>query len=114
MSEVVSKKEMSSLPKILAVDFDGTLVEDCYPHIGTINERNLNLVNSYKEKGYKIVLWTCRDGELLDAAVKLCKENGLEFDAVNQNVKEVREMFNNDTRKVYADIYLDDKSWAAL
>lgn len=103
------------LPKILAVDFDGTLVSDKFPDIGEPNWNIVNKVKMAKAVGYKLVLWTCRDndngGDNLSRAVEYCKlDLGLEFDAVNQNIKEVQEIFNNDTRKVYADWYLDDKS----
>jgi hypothetical protein len=64
-----------------------------------------------KAAGAKLVLWTCRDNklQLLDEAVNFCKLNGLEFDAVNRNIDEVILMFDNDTRKVFANEYWDDK-----
>lgn len=98
------------LPKILAVDFDGTLCEDAYPEIGKPNTNVIGLVQSYRQQGWRIVLWTCRNREALDAAVAWCSQQGLEFDAVNTNIPEVQEMFGGDTRKVFADVYLDDKN----
>ena len=103
-----------NLPKILAVDFDGTLCEDNYPEIGKPREDIIGLVQSYRKKGYKIVLWTCRNREALAQAVAWCKEHGLEFDAVNENIPETKELFGGDTRKVFADKYLDDKNIIAL
>lgn len=106
----VEFNQMKKLPFIIAVDFDGTLVKDgCFPEIGEINKTVWHSVQQWKEQGCKLVLWTCRDGEALAAAVGFCFLKGLEFDAVNQNIPEVIEMFGNDTRKVYANIYLDDK-----
>lgn len=98
------------LPKILAVDFDGTLCDDAYPEIGKPKNSVIDLVHSYRKEGWKIVLWTCRNREALDAAVKWCEEQGLVFDAVNENISEVQELFGGDTRKIFADVYLDDKN----
>lgn len=107
---LVDKTEMATLPKIIAVDFDGTLVVDEYPNIGPKNSKIFDLVHNFQLRGYKVILWTCRDGHYLDQAVDFCAMEGLEFDAVNENIPEVQRMFNRDTRKVYADIYLDDKN----
>ncbi len=57
-----------------------------------------------------MILWTCREGSLLKSAVKFCKSYGLEFDAVNDNLKENAEHFQNNCRKVFADYYIDDRS----
>lgn len=110
----VGKSEMSTLPKIVAVDFDGTLVEDAFPEIGRENPEMFELCKQLKEQGIRLILWTSRanNNEMrdLDRAVEFCRSKGLEFDAVNENLKEVREMFGSDTRKVYADLYIDDKA----
>lgn len=108
---------MNKLPYILAIDFDGTLCEDRFPEIGAANDRLISALIKFKEErpGVKYVLWTCRDNNTperyLDRAVEFCEKHGLKFDAVNENLPEVQAMFgNNDTRKVYADRYLDDKN----
>lgn len=98
------------LPKIIAVDFDGTLCDDAYPEIGKPKNDVIDLVKAYQRDGWRTVLWTCRTDEHLEAAVNWCKENGLVFDAVNKNIPEVQELFGGDTRKVFADKYLDDKN----
>jgi len=105
----VEKQHMDKLPSILAVDFDGTLVHDDYPLIGKARTEVFDLVRTYIHRGWKVILWTCRDHEWLASAVDYCRNQGLEFDAVNENIKEVKEMFDNDTRKVFANIYIDDK-----
>lgn len=109
----MTKDKMEKLPKIVAVDFDGTLVSDQYPEIGDKNKEMFQICQALKDAGIKLILWTCRDNnseeKQLDKAVEYCKANGLEFDAVNQNIPETIELFNNDTRKVYADLYIDDK-----
>ena len=60
--------------------------------------------------GAKLILWTNRQGERLDEALKWCAVRGLAFDAVNENLPEVVRAFGGDTRKIYADEYLDDKA----
>lgn len=106
----VTKTDMTTLPKIVAVDFDGTLVEDKYPLIGKPNKTMFDICKALKKFGVHLILWTCRDGTQLLDAVAFCEQNGLYFDAVNSNIPETIHMFNNDTRKVYADLYIDDKS----
>ena len=106
----VNHEEMKTLPYIIAVDFDGTLVEDKFPKIGTIKDENWKAMLKARENGAKIILWTCRDGKNLRDAVDFCADYGFEFDAINENIKETQEMFSNDTRKVYANEYWDDKA----
>lgn len=107
---------MDKLPYTIAIDFDGTLCEDKFPEIGAPNRCLISLLVEYKKMNPNIryILWTCRDNHTaerhLDKAVAWCKEHGLEFDAVNENLPEVKAMFDNDTRKVFANRYLDDKN----
>lgn len=108
---MVSKYEMALLPKIVAVDFDGTLVEDKYPKIGQPILAVFDVVKGLKANGVKVILWTCRDGKYLEEAVNCCRSLGLEFDAINENIEETKTLFGNDTRKVYANLYIDDKNW---
>lgn len=108
-NKVVTKEDMKALPKIVAVDFDGTLVSEDYPNIGTPNRKMFNLVKTLKKSGIKIILWTCRTGKELEDAVALCRVLGLEFDAVNDNLEELKILFPDNARKVYADMYIDDK-----
>lgn len=110
----VTHDDMATLPEIWAVDFDGTIVEDRYPEIGEPDMMLIGNLIEARNAGIKLVLWTCRDNhnehKLLNKAVEFCKSVGLEFDAVNTNIKEVKSMFDNDTRKVYANMYIDDKA----
>lgn len=104
------------LPKIIAVDFDGTLVTNEFPNIGKPNEELFKfLMYLRQEQGVKLILWTSRNfsnqyGDMLEQAVEFCQEKGLEFDAINENIQEVQDFTGEDTRKVYADVYIDDKS----
>lgn len=96
---------------VIAVDFDGTLCEDVFPEIGKPHETLINdLKRCRKEKGDKLILWTCRCGEYLDKAVEWCKEQGLIFDAVNENVPDVVAKYGEGGSKVFADLYIDDRS----
>lgn len=112
MENKVSKEQMATLPYIIAVDFDGTLVEDEFPEIGEPIEGVWEDVFEAQKGGAKIILWTSRDNERLKAAVEFCTSRGLHFDAINDNLDECKVMFNNDTRKVYANEYWDDKAVA--
>ena len=96
--------------KIIAVDFDGTLCKNAWPEIGEANEPLIKYVKEKQANGDKIILWTCRTGELLQAALVWCLAHGLIFDMVNANLPEVIETMGGDTRKIYADEYIDDKA----
>ena len=96
--------------KIIAVDFDGTLIEEGkWPGIGATNEKVLNYCKDEQTKGTRIILWTNRVGEPLETAIKWCEEHGLRLDAVNDNVPEAVEFFGTNTRKIYADEFIDDR-----
>lgn len=95
---------------IYAVDFDGTLCVSSFPEIGAPNMRLINHLIKRKRQGNKLILWTCRVGERLAEAVSWCKDKGLEFDAVNNNLPEMIEYWGNNPRKVFADVYIDDKA----
>lgn len=110
MENKVSKEQMSTLPYIIAVDFDGTLVTDKFPEIGEPKERVWTELLDAQKNGCKIILWTSRDHERLKEAVEFCIKRGLHFDAINENLDECKVLFNNDTRKVYANEYWDDKA----
>ena len=95
---------------IFAVDFDGTLCKAAWPGIGAANDRLIAWLIERRREGDKVILWTCRCGEMLEAAVKWCRGRGLEFDAVNENLPERIARYGNDCRKVSADVYLDDRA----
>lgn len=108
-------KDFSTLPKIIAVDFDGTIVSDEFPKIGKPNYGLIRTLRAMQRKGVKLILWTsrnnsCEMGALLTNAIEACEHFGLKFDAINENISEVKKLTGGDTRKVYADVYLDDHS----
>lgn len=95
------------LPKIVAVDFDGTLCKDEYPDIGDPLPYSLYYIKKLAAAGNILILHTCRSGELLQAAVDWCAERGITFNYINENVPENILRYGGDTRKIYADIYVD-------
>ena len=97
--------------KTIAVDFDGTLCErEKFPTIGEPKTELIQWLKHQHDKGKRIILWTCREGETLREALKWSKEQGLEFDSVNENLTSN----GIKTRKVIADIYIDDRSCIPL
>lgn len=112
MIESTQYNEKELFPPILAVDFDGTLVENKFPEIGEVNHVIWEAVSAYQAAGWKIILWSCRTEIMLQDAVNFCAERGLTFDAVNENLPEVQKYYGGDTRKVFANMYIDDRSAA--
>lgn len=98
------------LPPIIAVDFDGCLCHNEWPEIGAPNFSAINELIKRRRNGAKVVLWTCRTGEALMDAVNFCRDYGLRFDAVNENLPEVVAEFGGNTRKIFAHEYWDDKA----
>ena len=97
--------------KIYAVDFDGTLSQGVpFPEIGEPNEALFDMLIHEKEKGSRIILFTCRTGRDLKEAVAFCNSRGLHFDTVNENLPELIAAYGGDTRKINADHYIDDKN----
>lgn len=99
---------MSDYITIYAVDFDGTLCESVWPGIGEPNTKLIEHLIKRRKEGAKLILWTCRVGEKLQEAVEWCKDHGLEFDAVNDNIPEMIACHGNNCRKVFATCYIDD------
>lgn len=103
--------DFSTLPPIMAVDFDGTLVRDKFPEIGEERKKFCNIIRIFQNMGVKSILWTSRTGSALREAIEWCKDHDLHFDTINENLPEVIELTGGiDTRKVYADVYFDDRN----
>ena len=96
--------------KVIAVDFDGCLCEAKWPGIGEARQPVIDTLIRERENGAKLILWTCREGATLQAAIMWCLKHDLKFDAVNDNLEENKEHFGNNSRKVWATEYWDDKS----
>lgn len=97
-------------PKIIAVDFDGTLCKNVWPEIGEPYNDVIELMKRVRKDGHKVILWTCRNGMPLVNAIVWCAERGLFFDAVNDNLEELKQRFGRDSRKITADYYIDDEA----
>jgi hypothetical protein len=95
--------------KVIATDFDGTLCENKWPDIGAPNEEIIWYLREQQAAGVKIILWTCRVGERLEEAVRWCYDQGLIFDTINENIPEAIDLFGSDTRKIFANEYIDDR-----
>lgn len=93
----------------IAIDFDGTIVEHEYPKIGKEKLFAFQTLKELVKQGATLILWTFRTGKELEEAVEYCRQNGIEFYAVNKNYPE--EIVDETvSRKIDADIYLDDKN----
>lgn len=104
---------------IVAVDFDGTITEivgNGY-HVGyTLKLRRhcKEVLLDLHRNGVRLILWTCRTGVALEEAILFLKEEGLfhVFSSVNDHLPEVIEEWLLKgcelSRKVYADVYIDD------
>ena len=94
---------------IIAVDFDGTIVEDAYPKVGKPMMFAFETLKKLQEKGHRLILWTYRSGDRLNEAVSFCEENGVYFYAVNKSFPE--EEYNESmSRKIHADLFIDDRN----
>lgn len=95
---------------IIAVDFDGTVVDDGYPKIGKPKLFAFETLKQLAAQGHRLVLWTYRSGKELEEAVEFCRENGVEFYAVNSSFE--GEIFDQEkqSRKINADIFIDDRN----
>lgn len=95
---------------IIAVDFDGTIVEDRYPEIGREIPFATDTLRMLAEKRHRLILWTVREGKCLDEALEWCKERGVEFYAVNRDFPEEKGIHDTFSRKIKADVFIDDRN----
>jgi hypothetical protein len=93
----------------IAVDFDGTIVDHEYPGIGKEKLFAFRTLKELEKQGARLILWTFRTGKELDEAVEYCKNNGIEFYAINKNYPE-EALDETISRKINADIFIDDKN----
>ena len=99
---------------IIAIDFDGTIVEHMYPAIGRELPFATATIRKLIEEQHRIILWTVRRGELLQEAVDWCKERGIEFYAVNKNFPEEEVENNQGYCKINAELFIDDKNLGGI
>ena len=100
---------------IIAVDFDGTIVEHEYPNIGKEKIFATETLRQLINDGHRLILWTVREGKLLDEAVEWCRQRGVEFYAVNKDFPEENISKNEQfSRKIKADVWIDDLNIGGL
>lgn len=95
---------------VIAVDFDGTVVEHKYPAIGKTLPFAFETLKELQKRGHRLILWTYRHGKELDEAVEFCKKNGVEFYAVNRSYPEEQFDPANASRKLDCDMFIDDRN----
>lgn len=99
----------------IAVDFDGTIVENRYPEIGQEIPFATDTLKMLIRDRHRIILWTAREGELLEEALTWCRQRGVDFYAVNRDYPE--ETIGNNpyfSRKLKADVFIDDRNVGGL
>lgn len=101
-------------PVVYAIDFDGTIVENEWPHIGKVKAEVTGFIRQLQDIGDKWILWTMREGKRLDEAVAFLHSIGLKPDAVNDNLPDLCTAFGNNPRKVFANVYIDDHNAGGL
>lgn len=95
--------------KIIACDFDNCIsLHGKFPDVGKPNTELIKYLANCQKEGHTVILWTCRCGEALDKAVKFCIENNFVPDYINENAPWIIELFGGDTRKIFANRYIDD------
>lgn len=94
--------------KILAIDFDGTIVE-FNNDINSIDfkfKENFIEVWFWLKENFYTILWTCRNGNRLNDALNFLNSSNIKFDSINENASFLDFETSN---KIYADIYIDDR-----
>lgn len=100
---------------VIAVDFDGTIVEHRYPEIGTEIPFATETLRMLIQDQHRLILWSVREGQLLQDAVDWCRERGVEFYAVNKDYpEEEKEKNNHFSRKLKVDMWIDDRNVGGL
>jgi hypothetical protein len=98
---------------VIAIDFDGTIVEDAYPQIGEPKLFAFETLQEMQKAHHQLILWTTREGQELEEAVDFCRKNGVEFYAVNNSYPE--ESFENDaSRKINCELFISHKNIGGL
>ena len=111
-----TEKTRSSKGLTIAVDFDGTIVEHKYPAIGKEKPFAVDTLKALAEDGHRLILWTSRDGNLLQEAIDFCHKRGLDFYAVNSNhpAGYLFQGRSDKSQKVIADVYIDDRNLGGI
>ncbi|WP_296122158.1 BT0820 family HAD-type phosphatase [uncultured Bacteroides sp.] len=98
----------------IAVDFDGTIVEHRYPRIGEEIPFATATLKMLTNERHRLILWSVREGKLLEEAVEWCRKRGVEFYAVNRDYPEEDTTHTGFSRKIKADLFIDDRNLGGL
>lgn len=98
----------------IAVDFDGTIVEHKYPEIGAEIPFSIDTLKMLINDRHRLILWSVREGVLLEEAVEYCRKRGVEFYAVNKDYPEEKTTDRNFSRKLKVDMFIDDRNLGGL
>ena len=91
--------------KVVAVDFDGTIVKHAYPEIGDPVPLAIEALLQFEQRGWRIILNTMRGGEYLQQAVDYLETAGITLYGVNTNPTQKHW---TESTKCYAPLYIDD------
>jgi hypothetical protein len=104
----------------IAVDFDGTIVENEYPKIGKEKLFAFETLGALQKERHQLILWTVRQGKELEEAVRFCRKKGIEFYAINKTDPEEDIDYDSCSRKINVDCFIDDRNaggfpgWSAI
>lgn len=99
---------------IYSIDFDGTIVENKWPEIGELKTEAKVFIKLLKSAGHEWILNTMRENDKLEEALEFLKENDIAPDYVNENHPMLIKKYDNNPRKIYADVYIDDHNAGGL
>ncbi len=110
--------QLSKKSLLLSIDFDGTVVEHKFPLVGKFLPGAVRVLKRLQSSGHRLILNTCREDnegplrnkKYLSEAVVACNNVGVDFVSVNENRVEDEFRSSELRRKVYADIYIDDRN----
>lgn len=94
---------------VLAIDFDKTIAHTEYPKIHHLHDNAKDVINRLYDQYFYIIIWTCRSGSYVDDVATYLKNHNINYHLINEQHPYLKYRFNNDTRKISADIYIDDK-----
>ena len=99
---------------LIAVDFDGTIVEDKYPGVGKAKPFAIETLKMLQNDGHRLILWTYRHGSRLQDAVKFMEDQGVPPYAVNCSYPEEAAHPSDVSRKIHADLFIDDRNFGGF
>lgn len=98
----------------LAIDFDDTVAHNDYPAIKGLLDGAKEYINRLHDDGHYLIIWTCRCGNPQYMAEHFLYENGIRYHNINRHNPKAMLQYGNDTRKIWADVYIDDKNLHTL